>query len=340
MITDLASQDPNVVGVNLSRNHGHQLALTAGLTICQGNRILVIDADLQDPPELLPQMLELMEAEKADVVYGQRQSRSGETAFKLFTASLFYRMIEQLTDVPIPRDTGDFRLMSRRVLQVLLSMPEMHRFTRGMVSWIGFHQVPLLYDRQSRFAGETKYPIRKMVRFALDAITAFSIKPLLLTSLVGLLTALFALVLGACSVYAYIRGSTITGWTSLMAVITLMSSVQLIVLGVFGEDIGRLYEQSKCRPLFVIEQVVPPRRPRTAVATKSVAAFQTRCFQTEPRGNLEAVPRPDRTMSTEFDRFAKHYSELLHDPIRERFAPGSQFFHEASGSCCRNGVCG
>jgi glycosyltransferase involved in cell wall biosynthesis len=256
LIVDVAARDPSVAGVNLSRNHGHQLALTAGLSLCRGNRILILDADLQDPPELLPQMIRVMDEEEADVVYGQRRSRSGETAMKLLTASLFYRLIDAITDVRIPRDTGDFRLLSRRALRVFLDMPERHRFTRGMVSWIGFRQVPLHYDRQERFAGETKYSYRKMIKFALDAITAFSIKPLVMTSLLGGVTAGVSMLLGVYSVVAFLAGGTITGWTSLMMVITLLSSVQLIVLGIFGEYIGRMYEQMKGRPLFVIDQVV------------------------------------------------------------------------------------
>jgi dolichol-phosphate mannosyltransferase len=255
VLAGLAAADPHVVAVNLSRNHGHQLALMAGLSLCRGARILILDADLQDPPELLPAMLRAMEQERADVVYGQRRSRAGETALKLATASLFYRLIERLADVSIPRDTGDFRLMTRRSLDVLLAMPERHRFTRGMVSWIGFRQVPMLYDRQPRLLGETKYPFRKMFRFALDAITAFSVKPLMLASLGGVASALLALALGAYSIIAYIRGSTVVGWTSLMTVITFLSSVQLLVLGVIGEYLGRMYEQVKGRPLFIIDQV-------------------------------------------------------------------------------------
>ncbi|HZW29663.1 MAG TPA: glycosyltransferase family 2 protein [Isosphaeraceae bacterium] len=256
VLAGLAADDPHIVAVNLSRNHGHQLALTAGLSLCRGERILILDADLQDPPELLVEMFRVMDQERADVVYGQRRSRAGETALKLATASLFYRLIERLADVSIPRDTGDFRLMTRRALNVLLAMPERHRFTRGMVSWIGFRQVPILYDRQPRLLGTTKYPLRKMVRFALDAITAFSIKPLVLASLGGVATALLALALGAYSIAAYIRGSTVVGWTSLMAVVTFLSSVQLLVLGVIGEYLGRMYEQIKGRPLFIIDQVI------------------------------------------------------------------------------------
>ena len=174
----MAAEDPHVVAVNLSRNHGHQLALTAGLDLCCGDTILIIDADLQDPPELLPAMLACMRDQQADVVYGVRKSRAGETAFKRATAHGFYRLLSRATEVDIPVDAGDFRLMSRRALDALLAMPEQARFIRGMVAWIGFRQVPFAYDRQQRFAGETKYPFKRMLRFALDALTGFSSAPL------------------------------------------------------------------------------------------------------------------------------------------------------------------
>ena len=222
-----------------------------------GDLILILDADLQDPPELLPAMMARMD-EGVDVVYGQRRKREGETAAKLFTANVFYRVIGSLTDVPIPRDTGDFRLMSRRALDVLLAMPERHRFIRGMVSWIGFRQEPLLYDRQARFAGETKYPFRKMVRFALDAITAFSVKPLALASYLGIIMAFFSLALLGYSIGSWLGlfgGPLERGWTSLMSVMALLGSVQLLVLGIIGEYLGRMYEQMKGRPLFIIEQI-------------------------------------------------------------------------------------
>jgi polyisoprenyl-phosphate glycosyltransferase len=256
-LTGLAADDPHVVAVNLSRNHGQQLALTAGLSLCRGERALILDADLQDPPELLPEMLRMMDRERADVVYGQRRSRAGETALKLATAALFSRVVSRLADVPIPRDTGDFCLMSRRALGVLLAMPERHRFARTMVSWIGFRQVPVPYDRQPRLVGTTNFPYLKQIRIALDAITALSVKPLLLASMGGLFTALLALVMGAVAIAAWAHGSIwVTGWTSLMAVITFLSSIQLLVLGVFGEYLGRMYEQIKGRPLFIIDQVV------------------------------------------------------------------------------------
>ena len=175
IIQKLTEDDDNVVGVRLSRNHGHQLALSAGLENCSGKRILIIDADLQDPPELLPKMMEMMDT-GIDVVYGQRKDRAGETFFKRLTAKMFYRVLDSLVDIKIPLDTGDFRLMSRRVLEGLISMPEQHRFVRGMVSWLGFRQEPLYYDRHERFAGETNYPLSKMAKFAIDAITSFSVK--------------------------------------------------------------------------------------------------------------------------------------------------------------------
>jgi glycosyltransferase involved in cell wall biosynthesis len=269
MMEALAAADPHLVCVNLSRNHGHQLALTAGLQLCRGQRVLVIDADLQDPPELLPAMMARMDA-GVDVVYGQRRSRQGESRFKLLTAKTFYRLLEWLTDVPIPRDTGDFRLISRRALDVLLAMPERSRFLRGMVSWIGFRQEPLLYDRAARLAGETKYPFFKMFRFAVDAITSFSLKPLTLATWVGFGSGACALLLCAYAVIGWLLGHTVTGWTSLMAVVTLLASLQFLVLGVFGEYLGRLCAESKGRPLFIVERVVGgpaaerPAAPRRA----------------------------------------------------------------------------
>ena len=259
LLVELSASDPHLVLVNLSRNFGHQLALSAGLGLCRGRRILILDADLQDPPELLPDLLRTMDEAGADVVYGRRRRREGDSASKRLTASLFYRLIGALTDVPIPRDTGDFRLLSRRALDALLAMPERHRFIRGMVSWIGFRQVPLVYDRQARFAGTTKYPLRKMLRFAADAITAFSIKPLALASWAGGLTALFALGLLAYSFASYlgwVGGKVEPGWTSLMAAIAILGSVQLLVLGILGEYLGRMYEQAKGRPLYIIADIV------------------------------------------------------------------------------------
>jgi dolichol-phosphate mannosyltransferase len=251
----LAAATPELVCVNLSRNHGHQLALSAGLSVCRGERVLILDADLQDPPELLPQMLELMDG-GADVVFGQRRTRAGETRLKLLTSAAFYRFIGALADVPIPRDTGDFRLISRRALDHLVAMPERHRFIRGMVSWIGFKQVALLYERDARFAGRSGYSYRKLLRLALDGVTGFSTKPLTWASTIGFAFALLAVALFVYSLVGWLVFKTAPGWASIMAGVSLLGSVQLFVLGIFGEYLGRLYDQSKGRPLFIIESVV------------------------------------------------------------------------------------
>jgi dolichol-phosphate mannosyltransferase len=251
----LASEDRRLIAVNLSRNHGHQLALTAGLDLCRGEAILIIDADLQDPPELLPAMLETMRREAADVVYGVRRSRAGETAFKRATAHGFYRLLSRATEIDIPLDTGDFRLMSRRALEALLAMPEQSRFIRGMVAWIGFRQVPFAYDREQRFAGRTKYPLTRMMRFAFDALTGFSSAPLKLASHAGLALSLSSLLILAYITWAWLAGRSIQGWTSLMFVVVVLGAVQMFVLALMGEYIGRLYNEVKRRPLYIVQEV-------------------------------------------------------------------------------------
>ena len=235
----LAAEDARVVAINLSRNHGHQLALTAGLDLCAGEQILIIDADLQDPPELLADMRRLMAAEGADVVYAVRRKREGETLFKKVTAAIFYRMLTRVTDTPIPLDTGDFRLMSRRALEAFLAMPEQARFIRGMVAWVGFRQVPFAYDRAERFAGETKYPLGKMIRFALDAVTGFSTKPLTFASHVGLWLVAASFLLLIYIAIGFFSGTAVQGWTSLTLIVVLLGAVQMFVLGMIGEYLGR-----------------------------------------------------------------------------------------------------
>jgi glycosyltransferase involved in cell wall biosynthesis len=253
-ILKLASNDERVVGVNLARNYGHQIALSAGLTLARGVRILIIDADLQDPPELLPAMMQKID-EGADVVYGQRSTRAGESRFKKLTSLAFYRLLDQLIDIKIPLDTGDFRLMSRRALDILNAMPEQHRFVRGMVSWIGLRQEPLFYERAARFAGVTHYPLSKMVRLAFDAITGFSIQPLRIASYLGIFTGLAGCLLLFYTLFRWLEGNVVEGWTSLMVVVVTLASIQLFVLGILGEYLGRLYIEAKRRPLFVIESV-------------------------------------------------------------------------------------
>jgi len=264
VMTEAAARDPRVVAVRLMRNHGHQLALTAGLSVCRGERILVIDADLQDPPELLPDMMALMD-QGADVVYGQRRQRDGESLFKRASAAAFYRLIGRMTDVEIPLDAGDFRLITRRVLELLTAMPERHRFVRGMVAWIGGRQVPLPYDRKARVAGESKYPLGKMIRFAADAITAFSIVPLMASMTIGWVMALVGIAFFVYSIVGWAMGHTLPGWTSLMAAVGLLGGMQFLMLGIIGAYLGRLYDQSKGRPLFMIRDIVggpAPERDR------------------------------------------------------------------------------
>lgn len=250
----LADADQRVVAVTLSRNFGHQLALTAGLSLVRGEWVMCIDADLQDPPELLSQMIERLE-QGADVVYGQRESRAGESAFKLGTAAAFYRVLRRLTDVDIPADTGDFRLMRREVVEALLAMPEQHRFVRGLVSWVGFRQQALLYARQERFAGETKYPLKKMLRLAADAITGFSTLPLKFAIWMAMASLAIALSVGTYAVAEWLLGNTVPGWTSMVVVVSFLSSAQLLCLGILGSYIGRLFMESKRRPLAIVREV-------------------------------------------------------------------------------------
>ncbi len=254
----LSAVDPHLVAINLSRNHGHQLALTAGLDLCAGDEILIIDADLQDPPELLADMRAALRSQQADVVYAVRRKRAGESVFKKMTAAIFYRALDRITDTPIPLDTGDFRLMTRRALDALLSLPEQARFIRGMVAWIGFKQVPFVYDRHERHAGVTKYPLGKMIRFALDAITGFSTAPLRFASHVGLILTAASALLVLYIVFGWLMGSAIPGWTSLMLVVVVLGAVQMFVLGMIGEYLGRLYVESKRRPLYLIADIAGP----------------------------------------------------------------------------------
>ena len=261
----LSEQDPRLVAINLSRNHGHQLALTAGLDLCSGEQILIIDADLQDPPELLTDMRATMTAEGADVVYAVRRKREGETIFKKATAAAFYRVLDRVTDTPIPLDTGDFRLMSRRALDALLSLPEQARFIRGMVAWVGFRQVPFPYDRAERHAGETNYPLGKMVRLAFDAVTGFSTAPLRFASHASVILAGASLLLLFYILWGFFEGSPVQGWTSTMLVVTILSAAQMFVLGMIGEYLGRLYIESKRRPLYLVADITGPVKGRSTL---------------------------------------------------------------------------
>ena len=244
----------HIVGIDLARNHGHQLALTAGLAVCRGALVLVIDADLQDPPELLPAMLAKI-AEGHDVVYGQRSERHGETLFKRATAAGFYRLLDRLIDLPIPQDAGDFRLMTRRVVDQLNAMPERYRFLRGMVSWVGFSQTGIAYERDPRHAGTSHYPLRRMLALAFDGITGFSTVPLRLASHLGIASGVFGLAMLGWVLVSYLHRGTVAGWASLIAVVLMLGSAQLLILGVMGEYLGRMYMEAKRRPLFIIREI-------------------------------------------------------------------------------------
>lgn len=259
-MADLAATDPHLVCVNLSRNYGHQLALSAGLRECRGEAVVVLDADLQDPPELLPDMLAVMRRETADVVYGKRATRAGETWQKRAFARLFYWGLSKLSDVTIPRDVGDFRLMSRRVVDGLTSLPEHHRYVRGLVSWLGYKQVPFEYHREPRAAGLSHYNFARMSKLALDAVTGFSVRPLTFATRVGGACVLSAVVTLAAALFTWIGGpAPVSGL--LAALLLLLSGGQFLALGVIGEYLGRMFSEVRGRPLFVIDQVVRTARP-------------------------------------------------------------------------------
>lgn len=256
LLLQIQIADPHAVVVRLSRNFGHQPAVTAGLSAAVGRAVIVIDADLQDPPEIIPEMVALWRS-GYKVVYGIRQSREGESGFKLWTAKAFYRVINSLSDVEIPLDTGDFRLIDRVVVDIFLGMPERHRLLRGMWSWIGFPQVGLPYQRAPRFAGETKYPLRKMLGLALDGIVSFSVVPLRLVTALGFLSAgaaFLGIVYTLC--VRLLTHSWVRGWAMSFIGMLFMAGVQMLCLGILGEYIGRIYTESKQRPLFVRHEIL------------------------------------------------------------------------------------
>ncbi|MBN2879799.1 MAG: glycosyltransferase family 2 protein [Clostridia bacterium] len=256
ILKGIAEKNKNVRVISFSRNFGHQAAVTAGVQNSEGDCVVIIDADLQDPPELIPDMIKLWQ-EGNDVVYAKRKKRKGESAFKLLTAKLFYKVLDGLTETKIPRDTGDFRLIDRKVADAFNQMTEHSRFIRGMVPWLGFKQVPIEYIRDERYAGETKYPLRKMIRFALNGILSFSIKPLQLVTKLGILTLLFSFAIIIYVLISKFTGNALMqGWASIMILVTMLSGVQLIALGVVGEYIARIYEESKQRPIYIIDETV------------------------------------------------------------------------------------
>ncbi len=256
LLRDVAAAEPRYRILGFARNFGHQTAITAGVDYARGKAVVVMDADLQDPPEVVASMVEKWR-EGFDVVYGRRRRRARETWFKLVTARWFYRVFAAMIPIEVPLDTGDFRLMSRKVVVALRELREVHRFVRGMVAWIGFKQTEVVYDRPGRFAGETKYPLRKMVRFAVDGITSFSILPLRFSTYLGMLTSLGSVgVIAYALLSKYFYHQAVPGWTALMVAVTIFASVQLLMIGILGEYVGRIYEEVKRRPLYVVSETV------------------------------------------------------------------------------------
>jgi len=256
LLCGIQSTDRRVKVVQLSRNFGQQVAITAGIEHASGSAVVVIDADLQDPPEVIPLMIDRWH-EGFDVVYGVRIKREGETVFKLLSAKAFYWLVNRISSTPIPADTGDFRLMDRKVIDALLRMPERDRFLRGMVNWVGFRQAPLPYERSARDAGVSKYPLFKMLRLAMDGVTSFSMLPLKMATWLGFSASAIALLLICYAMFVHaFTNKWITGWTSLFIAILFMGGAQLICLGIIGEYVGRVYGETKQRPLYFVRQVV------------------------------------------------------------------------------------
>ncbi len=270
----MAEQEPRYRVLGFSRNFGHQRAITAGMEKSRGRAVVVMDADLQDPPEVILEMMAKWR-EGYDVVYGRRRSREGETAFKLFTAKLFYRVFAAMIPIEVPLDTGDFRLMSRRVVTTMRGLRETHRFVRGLVAWVGFKQIAVEYDRAARAAGETKYPLKKMLAFALDGIASFSIQPLRFATYFGVLVGGVSVVYAFAAAISWYAGMTVPGWTTTVVLVSFLFSVQFFMIGVLGEYVGRIYEQVKRRPLYVIsERINFGRRKVQKLITSDLEVLQ------------------------------------------------------------------
>lgn len=267
LIQSLHEGDSHVVGVRLSRNFGHQICLTAGLEQCRGELIVMMDADLQDPPELIPKFI-AKQREGFDIVYAVRSERQGESFFKKATAALFYRILRGLTAINIPMDTGDFRLITRQALDSLLSIRERSRFLRGLFSWVGYNSVGVTYKRAARYKGVTKYPFRKMLRLAKDGITSFSTVPLHLATYLGFFASLAGFIYGLSVLRNWYMGSTVPGWASLAIITLFFGGIQLFTLGILGEYVGRIFEEVKQRPLYFTREILRAGNDATASAPK------------------------------------------------------------------------
>ena len=258
MLNGIAANDKHVKVIHFSRNFGHQPAVSAGIHNCDADWAIIMDADLQDPPELIPDILELRERENASVVYCVRKSRDKESFFKRFSAKSFYRLINSMSEVKFPLDTGDFRLIDRKVMNQFCRLREHDKYIRGLVSWMGFRQVPFYYERKSRFAGETKYPLRKMIKFGTTALFYFSKKPLLIAIGLGFLAVFVGIILAIWFTLGKIYGfnNAETGWTSIMTVVVFFGGIQLLTIGVLGQYIGILFDEIKDRPEYVIDEKI------------------------------------------------------------------------------------
>lgn len=257
IIEKIASQDKHIKIISFSRNFGHQAAVTAGLKHVTGDAIVIIDADLQDPPELIPQMIQLWE-QGNEIIYAKRKKRNGESPFKLLSAKMFYQILNSLSDTEIPKDTGDFRLVDRKVVNTINEMPEHNKFLRGLFSWVGYKQIPFEYEREERFAGKTKYPLRKMLKLAADGIFSFSTKPLKLLGGLGMISIIISICLLIYSLisYAFKLNNLSAGWTSIMVTVTFFAGVQLVSLWIMSEYIGRIYDETKQRPQYIIDKKI------------------------------------------------------------------------------------
>ena len=257
LLEKISQNDNNVKIISFSRNFGHQAAVTAGLKFTTGDAVVIMDADMQDPPEVIEEMVKLWE-EGNEVIYAKRKVREGETKFKLFTAKMFYKMLNSLSDTEIPKDTGDFRLADKKVIEVINQLPEHNKFLRGLFSWVGFKQIPLEYERKERFAGKTKYPLKKMIKLALDGITSFSTKPLKILGVLGIFSVLisFIILIYALISFAFNLNHLTPGWTSLMVTITFLGGIQLLSIWLISEYVGRIYDESKGRPEYIIDKKI------------------------------------------------------------------------------------
>ena len=257
ILEKIAEEDKNVKVISFSRNFGHQAAVTAGLKYVTGDAIIIMDADLQDPPELVPDMLKKWE-EGYEVIYGKRKSREGESHFKLFTAKAFYDTLNKLSDVEIPKNTGDFRLVDKKVVDVINSLPEHNKFLRGLFSWVGFNQYAYEYERKERFAGKTKYPLKKMLKLASDGIIGFSTKPLKIVWGLGIFSVLVSIVILIYAIVSYANklNNLVPGWTSIMCTMTFLGGMILISLWMIGEYIGRIYDEAKGRPQYIVKKTI------------------------------------------------------------------------------------